>query len=112
MSLSRIQPHLADRVRVTLAGPGELRIVLECALCDEILAWRPSQEKWYCSECDVSTSPLELAGIFQDCIDALGVQPPAIPEAPPPPQRTEEGLGERCRRVLLAEIQRRLRKED
>lgn len=106
--LQGIPPDLPDRVRVSLVGPGQMRMVLECALCDEGLHYEQSRARWLCENCGIATTQLELAGLFQDCVDALGGEPPPLREKEP----QEERLGEKWRTILLEMIQRRLRKDD
>jgi len=111
MTIQRIPPDLADRIRVVLSGPGEMRVVVECAICDDACVWTKSRGAWKCENCDLSTSTAELAGLFQDCVDALGGQA-VVPPAPLPEKPKSERLGVKWRKILLEEIQRRLQTGD
>lgn len=109
MTIQRIPPDLADRIRVVLVGPSKMRVVVECAICDDVCVWMKSREVWVCENCEVSTSTAELAGLFQDCVDALGGQD-VVPKPRPPERPRRERLGEKWRKILLEEIQQRLQK--
>jgi len=110
-ALQEMPPDLPDRIRVIVMGPGQMRIVLECAICDEPLVLSRARKAWRCENCGINTTQLELAGIFQDCVDALGGDPPP-PERKSESEPREERLGVRWRKILLETIQRQLQKDD
>jgi len=75
--LEKIRQHLVvpafDRVRVILSGSDQnLRLDLECIVCDELLEWDSSKGWWICSGCGQETTDSEGAELLRACYRGLG----------------------------------------